>query len=88
MDTPERIIHLLKRLSSLSETDKLSVTELSKDFGVSRRTIYRDVEELSLSGIPVYLDNGIRISNNFKFFPSFEFTSRELLAMLSLLEVT
>ncbi|MEQ8191566.1 MAG: YafY family protein [Candidatus Eremiobacterota bacterium] len=87
MDTPERIINLLKRLSFLSEKGKLSVTELSKDFGVSRRTIYRDIEELSLSGIPVYLDNGIRISNNFKFFPSFEFTSRELLAILTLLEV-
>ncbi|HPZ06707.1 MAG TPA: YafY family protein [Candidatus Eremiobacteraeota bacterium] len=87
MDTTERIIKLLQKLSSLSEKDRLSATELSKDFGVSRRTIYRDITDLGLSGIPVYFDNGIRVLNNFKIFPSFEFTSRELLALLTLMEV-
>ncbi|MBY0756400.1 YafY family transcriptional regulator [Clostridium sardiniense] len=40
--------------------NKRSVTakELADKFEVSTRTIYRDIEELSLSGIPVYMSKG------------------------------
>jgi len=40
--------------------DKKSVTakELASEFGVSTRTIYRDIDTLSLSGIPVYTEKG------------------------------
>lgn len=52
--------------------DKKQVTakEMSKHFGVSTRTIYRWIEALSLSGIPVYSlkgrSGGIAISENYK----------------------
>jgi len=52
--------------------DKKQVTakEMSKRFGVSTRTIYRWIEALSLSGIPVYSlkgrSGGIAISDNYK----------------------
>ena len=40
--------------------DKKMITagELAERFGVSRRTIYRDVDTLSLAGIPVYTEKG------------------------------
>ena len=52
--------------------DKKQVTakEMSKHFGVSTRTIYRWIEALSLSGIPVYSlkgrSGGVAISENYK----------------------
>jgi len=36
----------------------ISARELAAQFGVSTRTIYRDVEALSLAGIPVYTEKG------------------------------
>lgn len=40
--------------------NKKSVTagELSERFGVSTRTIYRDIDELSLAGVPVFTNKG------------------------------
>ncbi|MDR0273485.1 MAG: HTH domain-containing protein, partial [Clostridiales bacterium] len=40
--------------------NKKSVTakDLAERFGVSTRTIYRDVDTLSLSGIPIYTEKG------------------------------
>ena len=52
--------------------DKKQVTakEMSKHFGVSTRTVYRWLEALSLSGVPVYSlkgrSGGIAISENYK----------------------
>ena len=36
----------------------VTAKELADKFQVSTRTIYRDIEELSLSGIPVYMNKG------------------------------
>ena len=36
----------------------VTAKELAERFEVSTRTIYRDIEELSLSGIPVYMSKG------------------------------
>lgn len=35
-----------------------TAAELAQRFGVSRRTIYRDIDALSLAGIPVYAERG------------------------------
>ena len=37
---------------------KVSAGDLAEQFGVSRRTIYRDIDTLSLAGIPVYTEKG------------------------------
>ncbi|WP_165279958.1 helix-turn-helix transcriptional regulator [Paenibacillus protaetiae] len=44
----------------LLQTDgKMTASELAKRLEVSERTIYRDMDALSLAGIPVYADAGV-----------------------------
>ena len=47
----EMILMLLKR-------ERVSAKEFADKFGVSTRTIYRDVDTLSLSGVPIYSIKG------------------------------
>ena len=49
---------LLSILMLLQLRVRLTSEELAREFGVSVRTIYRDVEELGAAGIPVYADRG------------------------------
>lgn len=42
----------------LLRRDRVTADELAKRFGVSTRTIYRDLDALSAAGIPVYADRG------------------------------
>lgn len=42
----------------LMERDRVTAKELATHFEVSIRTIYRDIETLSASGIPVYMNKG------------------------------
>ena len=46
------IVHVLLRKG------KVTARELAETFEVSVRTIYRDVETLSINGIPIYTDQG------------------------------
>ncbi len=53
----------------LLNKEKVTAQELAERFGVSTRTIYRDVEVLSAAGIPVYMNKGagggIRLLENY-----------------------
>ena len=42
----------------LLNKDRVTAKELAERFGVSTRTIYRDVDAISLAGIPVYTEKG------------------------------
>lgn len=42
----------------LLSNERVTAKELSERFGVSRRTIYRDINALSVAGIPVYTEKG------------------------------
>ena len=53
-----RASRLLSILMLLQLRDRLTADELAVEFEVSVRTIYRDIEELSAAGIPVYGDRG------------------------------
>lgn len=53
-----RANRLLSILMELQVKGRVTAQALSAQFEVSRRTIYRDVEELSASGIPVYAEKG------------------------------
>ncbi|WP_069872550.1 YafY family protein [Fusibacter sp. 3D3] len=46
------IVHILLN------KDRVTAKELAEKFEVSTRTIYRDVDSLSMSGIPIYTDKG------------------------------
>lgn len=49
---------LLEMLLLLMEKGTISAPKLAEQFGVSVRTIYRDVDALSAAGIPVYATTG------------------------------
>lgn len=54
-----KIDRLIGILSILLQKDSVTAPELAAHFEVSRRTISRDVEALSLAGIPVYTSQGV-----------------------------
>jgi len=53
-----RASRLISVLLLLQTRGRLTARQLAEELEVSVRTIYRDVEELSASGIPVYADRG------------------------------
>jgi len=53
-----QINRLLEIVYILLEQKTVTAKTLSAQFGVSRRTIYRDIDALSLAGIPVYAEKG------------------------------
>ncbi len=68
------IVHILLHKKSVT------ALELAEYFGVSTRTIYRDIEKLNLASIPIYTDKGrgggIRLLDNFTLNKAF-FSSEE-----------
>src|SRR5439155_6633823 len=55
-----RADRLLSLLSLLQVHGRLSATDLARRLEVSTRTVYRDIEALSASGVPVYTEQGRR----------------------------
>lgn len=53
-----RASRLLSILLLLQTRGRVTATALAEEFEVSVRTIYRDMDELSLAGAPVYADRG------------------------------
>ncbi|SOC85873.1 Predicted DNA-binding transcriptional regulator YafY, contains an HTH and WYL domains [Ensifer adhaerens] len=53
-----RASRLINILTTLQARGLVTATELSAENGVSLRTIYRDIDQLSLAGIPVYSERG------------------------------
>ncbi|WP_099187309.1 helix-turn-helix transcriptional regulator [Tepidibacter mesophilus] len=53
-----QIDRLFKIVYILLDKEQITAKELSEIFEVSTRTIYRDIETLSLAGIPIYTSKG------------------------------
>ncbi len=53
-----QIDRLIKLTFLLMSREQMTGTQLAEYFGVSRRTIYRDIDTLSLAGIPIYSNKG------------------------------
>ncbi|MBK8024095.1 MAG: WYL domain-containing protein [Chloroflexi bacterium] len=53
-----RADRLLALMLTLQGRGKMTAKALAEDLGVSRRTILRDVEALSIAGVPIYSEGG------------------------------
>lgn len=54
-----KIDRLLGILSILANTDRITIQELAERFEVSKRTIFRDLDTLNESGVPIVTYSGI-----------------------------
>lgn len=54
-----KIDRLIGILSVLLQEEKITAPELAEIFEVSRRTINRDIEDLSKAGIPLVTSQGV-----------------------------
>ncbi len=65
-----KIDRLLGIVTTLLQCDKITAPELAGRFEVSRRTIYRDIDDICKAGIPIISvqggDGGISISEGYK----------------------
>lgn len=53
-----QINRLLELVYILLHRKSVPASELAEQLGVSRRTIYRDIETISMAGIPIYTEKG------------------------------
>lgn len=76
-----RAYRLLKIISLLRNSSGHNAASLAQECGVSERTIYRDLNELSLLGIPFYYgEEGYQLHSD-TFLPSLNFSLEELLSL-------
>lgn len=79
-----RIYRLLQLITMLQRSSRYTVDELARELGVSRRTVFRDLNMLEMAHIPYHFDpeqGGYRIGRHF-FLPPINLTLTEALAIL------
>ena len=57
-DDIKRISRLTAILTQLQTKRRLTAARLSEKFGVSKRTIYRDIKALERAGVPIFTEEG------------------------------
>lgn len=75
---------LLALLMTLNTRDKFTLKQLAKQFGVSRRTVIRDLQDLEELGVPLFTEYGVhggyRVLKE-RTLPPISFTENEAVAM-------
>ncbi len=82
-----RISRVMQILTTLQAGKSYAVSDLSKMFGTSRRTIFRDLKELQAIGVPYRYDartGGYMIEPEF-FLPPIDLSLQEAMSLLLLL---
>jgi predicted DNA-binding transcriptional regulator YafY len=80
-----KIKRLLNLIILLRTGEGIKINDLAKRCGVSERTIYRDLSDLTASDIPICYDRGYRLKIN-ENLPPFCFSSREKAFLLKKLK--
>ena len=81
-----RISRIIQILTTMQASKDYAASDLAKMFGTSRRTIFRDLQELHAMGVPYHYDpktGGYAIGPDF-FLPPVDFSLREALSLLML----
>lgn len=81
MNKAQRLIHLIMKVN---ERNKFTIQEMADECGVSRRTMIRDLMELSELGVPLYSETGPRGGYRVlreKVLPPISFTEHEAMAL-------
>lgn len=83
-DNIKRLPRLTAILTLLQTKKIVTATELAKKFGISVRTVYRDIRALEQSGIPIVTEEGIGYSlmEGYKL-PPIMFTEKEANALIT-----
>jgi proteasome accessory factor B len=82
-----RITRVMKILTAMQSGRKYTAGELANTFGTSRRTVFRDLKELSAIGVPYHYDpasGGYIIDPEF-FLPPINLNLQEALALLMII---
>lgn len=81
-----KIERLIAIIILLLQNKKVTASMLAEKFNVSKRTIYRDITDITLAGIPILTapgsDGGIRMDDDYKLDKTL-FTEQELQAILT-----
>jgi len=83
---PSRISRVVRILTTLQAGKSYAVSDLAKLFGMSRRTIFRDLKELQAIGMPYHYDTktgGYKVDPEF-FLPPIDLNLQEALSLLLL----
>lgn len=72
----ERLSRLLRTLHLIMGSGRWSVDSLAEELECSRRTVYRDLQTLSMAGVPWYLDAATQA---YRVRPGYRFTGLESL---------
>lgn len=59
-----RYTRLLGILNMIQSREMVRAEDIASAFGISTRTVYRDIETLSESGIPIYYQDGFQLKSN------------------------
>ena len=85
-----RVSRIVQILTTLQAGKNYAVSDLAKMFGISRRTIFRDLKELEFIGVPYHYDaktSGYTIEPEF-FLPPIDLNLQEALSLLLLVHKT